>query len=108
MDNVFWVNETGVTADKVFDNDAKPPAHAALLNCNMNSGTQGATKNGFGYLENRGKADDDFIRTMLEPLREARVWLPESGTDGATNVQIHRVICSSGKGSVGVEFRAGQ
>ncbi len=108
MDNVFWVNEPGVTADKVFDNDAKPPAHAALLNCNMNSETQGATKNGFGYLENRGKADDDFIRTMLEPLREARVWLPESGTDGATNVQIHRVICSSGKDSVGVEFRAGK
>jgi len=108
MDNVFWVNEVGVTADKVFQNDTQPAAQAVMLNCNMNSGTHGATKNGFDYLEKHGKVDDDFIRKMLRPLREARIWLPQPAPEGATSVQIHRVICSSGKDAVGVEFRAGK
>lgn len=108
MDNVFWVNEIGVTADKVFQNDAKPFARAALLNCNLNSATQGATTNGFDYLENRGEVEDDFIRRMLKPLRRARIWLPELAPEGVTCVQIHRVICSSGRDAVGVEFRAGK
>ncbi len=108
MDNVFWVNETGVTADKVFQNAAQPPARAALVNCNMNSGTAGATRNGFGTLENRGEAGDDFLRQMLQPLREARVWLPAATPKGAASLQLHRVICTAGKGGVGVEFRAGQ
>ncbi|HUU10733.1 MAG TPA: hypothetical protein VM431_09360 [Phycisphaerae bacterium] len=107
MGNIFWVNETGVTADKVFQNQARPPAHAALLHCNMNSGTQGATKNGFDFLEPRGEADDAFLLRMLQPLRESRIWLPGPVAEGVTDVRIHRVICSAGHGGVGVEFRAG-
>jgi hypothetical protein len=105
MGNTFWVNEVGVTADKVFRNEARPPARAAMLNCNMNSGTQGATKNGFGYLEDRGQADDEFLLRMLRPLRESRIWLPGPTPEGVTDVRIYRVMCSSGAGGVGVEFR---
>jgi hypothetical protein len=105
MDNTFWVNELGVTADKVFRNEARPPARAAMLNCNMNSGTKGATKNGFDYLEDRGQADDEFLLRMLRPLRESRIWLPGPTPEGVTDVRFYRVICSSGKDAVGVEFR---
>jgi hypothetical protein len=108
MDDLFWVNEAGVTADKVFQNEAQPPAQAAMLNCNMNSGTKGATKNGFDRLEDRGKADDAFLLKMLRPLRESRIWLPEPAPDGVTDVRMYRVICSSGKDGIGVEFRAGR
>jgi hypothetical protein len=105
MDNTFWVNELGVTADKVFRNEARPPARAAMLNCNMNSGTKGATKNGFDYLEDRGQVDDEFLLRMLRPLRESRIWLPGPTPEGVTDVRFYRVICSSGKDAVGVEFR---
>jgi hypothetical protein len=108
MDNTFWVNELGVTADKVFRNEARPPARAAMLNCNMNSGTKGATKNGFDYLEDRGQADDEFLLRMLRPLRESRIWLPGPTPVGVTDVRFYRVICSSGKDAVGVEFRGGR
>lgn len=105
MGNTFWVNEVGVTADKVFRNEARPPGRAAMLNCNMNSGTPGATKNGFGYLEDRGQADDEFLLRMLRPLRESRIWLPGPTPERVTDVRFYRVICSSGAGAVGVEFR---
>jgi len=108
MGDMFWVNEKGVTADKVFQNESDPPAQAAMLNCNMNSGTEGATKNGFDFLEDQGKADDSFILKMLKSLRESRIWLPEATPEGVTNVRIYRVICSSGKDGVSVELRAGK
>jgi hypothetical protein len=105
---MFWVNEKGVTADKVFQNESNPPAQAFMLNCNMNSGMEGATKNGFDFLEDQGKADDNFILKMLKPLRESQIWLPKVMPKGFTNVKIYRVICSSGKDGVSVELRAGK
>ena len=108
MANIFWANEAGVNADKVFRNLAQPPGQAGFALCNINSGLKGNVKNGFDILENRGKFDDAFVRKMLQPLREGRIWLPQAAVDGATSVQFHRVICITGKDGVGVEFRAGE
>ncbi len=113
MGNLFWVNEMGVNADKVFLNNAQPPAKAALLQCNMNSGLKGAAKmdkgaDGFAYLEDRGEADPQWIARMVQPILDARVWTPGPVPEEATNVQIHRVICTAGQGMVNVELRAGQ
>jgi len=113
MGNIFWVNELGVNSDKVWLNKAQPPANALLLNCNVNSGTKGAAKmpggaDGFAFLENRGTLDEAFVLRMLQPLREGWIWLPDSTPEGTTSVRLHRVICSTGKGAVALELRAGQ
>ncbi len=113
MNNLFWVNQAGSTADTVLLNNAQPPARAALLQCNMNSGTPGAAKmpngaDGFAYLDDRGEADPKWVAEMIEPLLSVRVWVPGGAPAGVTNLQLHRVICTSGKDLVDVEFRAGQ
>ena len=84
-----------------------------MLLCNQNLAHGGAGyprnaggRSGFDTLENRGTADDAFIRRMLEPLHSARIRLPEATEDGITSVQLHRVICAAGKGGVAVELRA--
>ena len=108
MGNMFWAPCKDVTADMVWSNGAKPPAKAAMLNCNLNGGGESGLKNGFGRLDNRGQADPEFLRKMLVPLREARIWLPGNAPAGATNVQLHRVISTAGKGAACVELRAGK
>ncbi|MBI3921733.1 MAG: hypothetical protein HY318_09985 [Armatimonadetes bacterium] len=106
MGNLFWVNELGVDSDKVWLNRANPPASAAMLRCNVNSGVQGATKHGgFDFLDDRGEADDAFILKMLKPLLDARIWVPGNAPAGVTNVQLHRVICNAGKEGIGLELR---
>jgi hypothetical protein len=104
LGNVFWVNEPGVTADKVFLNQAVPSARAAMLACNMNSGTKGV--DGFSVLDNRGKSDDAFVLKMLAPLREARVWRPVGNIPGVTATEFHRVNIGGGKASIGIALRA--
>jgi hypothetical protein len=108
MGNMFWAPSKDVTADMVWSNGSKPPARAAMLNCNLNGGGESGLKNGFGRLENRGQADPEFLRRMLAPLREARIWLPGNAPAGATSVQLHRVISTAGKGAACVELRAGK
>ncbi len=113
MNNLFWVNAAGTTADSVLVNNAQPPARAALVQCNMNSGTKGALflpdgrESGWAPLEDRGEADPAWIAKMVAPLLEARVWVPGNVAAGATNVQLHRIITTAGQGHSGVEFRAG-
>jgi len=107
MGNLFWVNEMGVDADKVWQDRAAPPAKAAMLLCNMNSGLKGAVgRSGFGRLDSRGVADDAFLRQMLAPLRQARVWLPPAAKKGVTNVRLRRVIIGVGPDGIGAELRA--
>lgn len=89
-----------------------------MLYNNMNSSVKGALQDrdrgdGFARLENRGeqrgKAGDDFIRKMLTPLGQARIWLPDDeGKPGLTNLGIHRVLIMAGKGGKGVELLAGK
>ncbi len=108
MGNMFWAPCKDVTADVVWHNGPKPPAKAAMLNCNLNGGNESGLKSGFGRLDNRGQADPEFLRRMLAPLREARIWLPGDAPPGATSVELHRVICTAGQGAVCVELRAGK
>jgi hypothetical protein len=108
MDTLFWLNEGGGDAERVFRNEARPAARAALLNCNVNSGVGGITRrNGFDFLEDRGPADEGFILGQLKPLREARTRVPEVGRQDVTDVRLHRVIGRAGRGGVGVLLKAG-
>lgn len=113
LSNLFWMPERMVKTDAVWKNEAKPPAHTAMLLCNMNGQVKGAKdsafeKDGFGRLEDRKSKDDvALIRRALAPLRQARIWLPEDTKTGATDLRLYRVIVGAGKGGVGVVLRAG-
>jgi hypothetical protein len=113
LGNLFWAPEGMVKAEAVWRNEAKPPANAALLLCNMNGQVKGAKdsafeKDGFGRLEDqKSKNDEALIRKALAPLREARIWLPEGTNSGATDLRLHRVVVGAGKGGAGVVLRAG-
>ena len=107
MGDLFWVNEKGVSSEKVWLDRARPPAAAAMLLCNMNSGLKGALKaGGFGRLADRGRADDAFVLRMLAPLRTCRVWVPTGVPAGRTDVRMRRVIVGLGPGGTGLEVRA--
>jgi hypothetical protein len=126
LNDQFWVNLPGTTADTVWQNRAKPPAHGGLLGCNINTSNKEAAPKGFAFLanvgdhpdparskygsvplEDRGSVDDATILRHLAPLRAARVWLPGTAPTGVTDVRIHRVMVSGGRDAV-VEFRAGE
>jgi hypothetical protein len=114
LGNLFWAPVETVRADEIWKNEAQPPANAALLLCNLNGQVKGAKDSaldtgGFGRLEDR-KAKDDaaLIRQTLAPVREARIWLPEETRPGLTDLRLHRVLVSSGKGGRGVVLRAGK
>ncbi len=106
MNDIFWLAETGITSDSVFHNNANPPARAALVNCSTNSILKDNEPS--TCLDDRGEADPQWVAQMVQPLLDARIWLPGTVPAGATNVRFHRVICTSGKGMVDVEFRAGK
>jgi hypothetical protein len=113
LSNMFWAPNGMVKTDAVWKNEARPPADAALLLCNLNGQVQGAKdsafeKDGFGRLaDQKSKDDEALIRKALAPLREARIWLPEGGKAGVTDLRLYRVLVSSHKGGAGVILRAG-
>jgi hypothetical protein len=126
LNSQFWVNKPGTTADTVWQNKAQPPARGGLIGCNINTGNKQAAPQGFAFLDNvgehpdpakskygsgpledRGGVDDATILRHLTPLREARVWQPGDAPEGATNLQIHRVMASGGRDAT-VEFRGGE
>jgi hypothetical protein len=125
LNNLFWVYQPGTRADTAWRNEANPPAHGGLVGCNINTSNKEAAPQGFAFLANvgdhpdparskfgsgplddRGKVDDATILRHLEPLRSARVWLPSATPLGRTDVQLHRITVSGGRGAV-VEFGAG-
>ena len=114
LGNLFWAPVETVQADAIWKNEAQPPASAALLLCNLNGQVKGARESaldagGFGRLEDRKSKDDAaLIRQALAPLREARIWQPEETRPGLTDLRLHRVLVSSGKGGRGVVLRAGK
>ncbi len=100
MANTFWQTQYGVKTIQVWTDTTQPHAHAALLLNNMNVNAPKPTasasdpakaRDGYDPVENRGAADDAFLRRMLAPLREARVWTPRSAPAGVTALQLHRV-----------------
>jgi hypothetical protein len=103
-----------VKVGAVWKNEAKPPANAALLLCNMNGQVKGAKdsafeKDGFGRLEDQKSKDDEaLIRKALAPLREPRIWLPEDTRAGVTDLRLHRVIVGAGKGGRCMVLRVGK
>ena len=62
---------------------------------------------GAGPLDDRGGVDDATLLKHLAPLRNARVWRPMKRSAGVTDVQIHRVMATGGRGAA-VEIQAGQ
>ncbi|HET6251051.1 MAG TPA: glycosyl hydrolase family 28-related protein [Tepidisphaeraceae bacterium] len=123
LNNQFWVQQPGTTADTVWQNKAMPPAHGGLIGCNINTSNKEAAPKGFeflanigddpdpaksrrgaGPLEDRGHVDDATLLRHLAPLREARVWLPETTPAGTTDVRIYRVMASGGRDAI-VEIR---
>jgi hypothetical protein len=113
LGDLFWAPVEIVRADVIWKNEAMPPANAALLLCNLNGQTKGTTGStldvgGFARLDDRKTMDDvALIRRTLAPLREARIWLPEELRPGVTDLRLHRVLVSSGKGGRGVVLQAG-
>ncbi len=124
LNDQFWVQLPGTTADTIWQNHARPPAHGGLIGCNINTSNKEAAPKGFAFLKNvgdhpdparskfgsgpladRGGVDDATIVRHLAPLRTARVWLPTATLAGVTDVRIHRVMASGGGGAT-VEFRA--
>jgi hypothetical protein len=106
MGNMFWAPCRGVNADMVWRDTSQPPAKAEMLGCNLNGGGESGLKNGFGQLDNRGQGDGKWLLDMLRPLRESGVWNPQPVAPGVTDVRLHRVICTTGKGGVCLELRA--
>lgn len=101
---VFAHNEeTFGRTDAVFA-DRSQPASAALF---LNSVQCGNVQPGVRNFEDRGEWAEDFLRGMLQPLRETRPWQPSPRPPGVTDVRFHRVYSSAGKDGVAVELRAG-
>jgi hypothetical protein len=125
LNDQFWVHKPGTTSDTAWRNAAQPPARGGLIGCNINTSNKEAAPKGWAFLdnvgdhpdpaksrygagplENRGGVDDATILRHLAPLRQARMWLPGEPPAGATDVRIHRVMVSGGRGAT-VAFRAG-
>jgi hypothetical protein len=105
LGNMFWAPCPGVDAGMVWHDGSQPRARAAMLECNLNGGGESGLKGGFGRLDNRGEAKEPWILEMLGPLRQARIWTPDRAPPGVTDVRLHRVIASAGKGGICLELR---
>jgi hypothetical protein len=124
LNNQFWVQKPGTSADTVWVNRAHPPAKGGLIGSNVNTSNKGASPRGFEFLENvgensdparskfgsgpladRGGVDDATIVRHLAPLRSTRPWIPAASPAGTTDLSIHRVVASGGRGAT-VEVRA--
>ncbi|MBN1418977.1 MAG: hypothetical protein JXP34_09385 [Planctomycetes bacterium] len=105
MGNMYWAPCKDVTADRVWRDDSSPPARAAMRLSNLNGGSESGLQNGFGRLDDRGRAEEAFILEMLAPLRRARIWTPGGSPPGVTDVRLHRVIGSAGSGGACVIIR---
>ena len=125
LNNLFWGDEPGITADLIWRNVANPPAAGGLIGCNVNATQAAFVKVGprFGFMfldelwvdggvrptgrstsSESGAIPDSALLQHLLPIREARVWYPGEVPLPATNLQIHRVMALGGQGAV--EFRA--
>jgi len=126
LNDLFWVNQPGASADTVWRNVADPPAKGGLLGCNINTGNREVSPQGWDFLGNvgdnadparsasgsgplddRGTVSDDTILAHLVPLRAARLWLPDTPPPpGATDLRIYRVMVNGGREAT-VEVTAG-
>ncbi len=124
LNNQFWVQKPGTSADTVWRNETQPRARGGLIGSNINTSNKEASPRGFEFLENvgdnpdpakskfgsgpledRGGVDDATIVRHLAPLRSARPWVPITTRDDRNRLSIHRVIANGGTEGV-VEVRA--
>jgi hypothetical protein len=122
LNDQFWVQKPGTSADTVWLNRAQPPAKGGLIGSNINTSNKAASPRGFAFLNNvgetpdparssfgsgpladRGGVDDATIVRHLAPLRSNHPWLPAAAPAGTTDLSIHRVIANGGRGAT-VEF----
>jgi hypothetical protein len=124
LNNQFWVQKPGTTADTVWRDKTQPRARGGLIGCNINTSNKDASPRGFEFLKNvgdhpdparskfgsgplgdRGGVDDATIIRHLAPLRSIRPWVPATPPAGRHHLSIHRVITSGGREAI-VEVRA--
>jgi hypothetical protein len=109
--NCFWQNRLGVTTADVWRDASSPKAQAALLLSNMDLNPKGGddpakARSGYEALADAGAASDAFLRRMLQPLGQTRLWEPAPPRPGVTSLQLHRVMVTAGRGGTGLELRA--
>ncbi len=123
LNDQFWVQKPGTSADTVWLNRARPPAKGGLIGSNINTSNKAASPRGFAFLNNvgetpdparsnfgsgpladRGGVDDATIVRHLAPLRSNHPWVPAATPAGTTDLSIHRVIANGGRGAT-VELR---
>lgn len=120
LNDQFWVELPGTTADTVWQNKAKPPAHGGLVGCNINTSNKQAAPKGFAFLpnvgddadpaksrlgsgplEDQGHVDDATLLRHLAPLRAAKVWLPQAGAkEAATDLRLYRIMATGGSDAI--------
>ena len=124
LNNQFWVQKPGTTADTVWRNVTQPRARGGMIGSNINTSNKDASPQGFellenvgdhpdpaksklgvGPLEDRGGVDDTTIVQHLAPLRSTRPWVLANTATDRNELSIHRVIASGGRGAI-VEVRA--
>ncbi len=124
LNNQFWVQKPGTSAETVWRNLTQPRARGGLIGSNINTGNKDASPRGFEFLDNvgdhpdpakskfgsgpledRGGVDKATIVRHLAPLRSTRPWVPAAASADRNSLNFHRVITSGGRGAV-VEMRA--
>lgn len=116
LNNQFWVNKPGTSAETIWLNNATPPARGGLIGCNINTGNMEVAPKGYEFLKDVGDqidparssygsgtlednigVDDATILHHLTPMRQSRVWLPgdRQSLPGSTDIQIYRLMVSS-------------
>ncbi len=58
LNNQFWVQKTGTTAETIWLNNAQPPAHGGMIGSNINTSNKEAAPKGFEFLHNIGDNPD--------------------------------------------------
>ncbi|HVC96095.1 MAG TPA: glycosyl hydrolase family 28-related protein [Pirellulales bacterium] len=124
LNDQFWVNKPGTSADTIWINKAKPPARGGLIGSNVNTNNKDASPRGFEFLNDvgdhpdpakskfgsgpiadSGGADDAMILRHLAALRTTRPRYPTGSRAGQTDIRLHRVVAIGGRGAT-VEVRA--
>lgn len=124
LNNQFWVQKPGTTADTVWRNMTQPRARGGLIGSNINTSNRDASPEGFDFLDNvgdhpdpaksklgvgpledRGGVDDATMVQHLALLRSIRPWLPIATATDRHELSIHRVIASGDRRTV-VELKA--
>ncbi len=103
--DLYWVYKRDDSEpDKLFVDRSSPAAETGMVLCGINFEDKAKPGDLYGILQNKGGGGDDFIREMTEPLRERRTRPAVKTPKNTTDFKISRVMCISGKSTVGVKI----